>query len=199
MSKKLHFRHSAMNAGKSIQLLQIAHNYEQQGQRVQVFTDKADTRFGEGVVASRLGPQRPAILFDRDFDFTTAVRDVACVLVDEAQFLTAKQVRDLHIITKTRDIPVICFGLRTDFLGNPFEGAAYLLALAESIEEIKTTCQCGGKATMNIRVDSHGVRVEEGPQKEIGDASYRSVCGRCFYLPRALAAHAAAAMAEQPA
>lgn len=181
MSKKLHFRYSAMEAGKSISLLQIAHNYEKMGQTFQVFTDKADNRFGEGVVASRLGPKRAAIQFDRDFDFLAAVKDVACVLVDEAQFLTAKQVKDLHYITQVREIPVICFGLRSDFQGNPFEGAAYLLALAESVEEIRVNCQCGRKATMNVRLDSNGNRVEDGPQKEIGDTSYRSVCGRCFY------------------
>jgi len=107
---------------------------------------------------------------------------LACVLIDESQFLTAAQVRQLHQIAHTRNLPVICFGLRSDFQGKPFDGAAHLLTLADDIEEIKTICACGRKATMNIRVDDAGQRVHEGEQVEIGgNDRYRQVCARCFY------------------
>jgi thymidine kinase len=184
---KLYFRYSAMNAGKSTSLLQVAHNYEEQGQRVRLYTAAIDDRYGSGCITSRLGPQREAEMFDESFDFLNAVPEagrasVACVLVDEAQFLTPHQVRQLHRIAQVRSVPVICYGLRTDFRGEPFPGSTYLLALADEIEELKNICTCGKKATMNVRVDEAGNRVKEGEQIDIGgNERYRYVCGRCFY------------------
>jgi thymidine kinase len=182
---KLFFRYSAMNAGKSTSLLQIAYNYEEQGQRVQLFTAGIDDRGGVGVIASRLGLQRDAFIFETATNFWDLLQDqseLACVLIDESQFLTPVQVRQLHELAHARNIPVICFGLRSDFQGKPFDGAAYLLTLADDLEEIKTICACGRKATMNIRVDDAGKRVREGEQVEIGGNNrYRQVCARCFY------------------
>lgn len=171
-----------MNAGKSTSLLQVAHNYEEQGQKVQLYTAKIDDRFGVGKITSRLGPQRQVDVFDRDTDFLSRAPDVACVLVDEAQFLTQAQVVQLHQLAQVRGVPVICYGLRSDFRGDPFPGSSYLLALADDIEEIKNICSCGKKATMNIRVDANGKRIREGEQVSIGgNDSYRQACGRCFY------------------
>lgn len=180
---KLFFRYAAMNSGKSTQLLQIANNYEAMGKRVLLFTAGIDNRYGHGKITSRLGIQRDADTFDAALDFFTLDYDgIACVLVDEAQFLSPEQVRQLHRLAHTRNVPIIAFGLRSDFVGAPFPGSAWLLSLAEDVEEIKTICECGRKATMHIRVDGSGQRVKEGPQVEIGDeARYRSVCGQCFY------------------
>jgi len=179
---KLYFRYSAMNAGKSTAMLQVAHNYEEQGQQVRLFTAAIDDRYGIGRVTSRLGPQRDAHVFDDGFDFLRDCPQVACILVDESQFLTPDQVRQLHRVAQVRGIPVICYGLRTDFRGEPFPGSTYLLALADDIEEIKNICTCGKKATMNVRVDPEGRRIREGEQISIGgNDSYRHVCGRCFY------------------
>ena len=182
---KLFFRYSAMNAGKSTSLLQIAYNYEEQGQRVQLFTARIDDRSGVGSIASRLGIQRQADTFDQHTDFETllnAQSGLACVLIDEAQFLAPAQVEQLHRIAHLRNIPVICFGLRSDFQGKPFPGAAYLLTLADDMEEIKTICACGRKATMNVRVNDQGQRVNEGEQVLIGGNSrYQQTCARCFY------------------
>ena len=185
---KLFFRYSAMNAGKSTSLLQIAYNYEEQGQRVQLYTAGIDDREGVGVIASRLGLQRPASIFDGNTNFWDLLQSqsaLACVLIDESQFLTPAQVRQLHQIAHTRNLPVICFGLRSDFQGKPFDGSAYLLTLADDLEEIKTICACGRKATMNIRVDDAGQRVREGEQVEIGGNNrYQQVCARCFYAEK---------------
>lgn len=171
-----------MNAGKSTSLLQVAHNYEEQGQKVQLYTAAIDDRYGVGKITSRLGPNRQTAVFDRDTDFLASAPEVACVLVDEAQFLTTTQVQQLHQLAQVRGVPVICYGLRSDFRGEPFPGSAYLLALADDIEEIKNICTCGKKATMNIRVDTEGRRIREGEQVSIGgNESYRQACGRCFY------------------
>ncbi|MFZ6654442.1 thymidine kinase [Undibacterium sp. TJN19] len=179
---KLYFRYSAMNAGKSTALLQVAHNYEEQGQKVLLYTAAIDNRYGAGKVTSRLGPQRQAEVFDADFDFLAETPKVSCVLLDEAQFLTAEQVKQLHQLAQVRGVPVICYGLRSDFLGEPFTGSAYLLALADDIEELKNICACGKKATMNIRVDEKGTRMKSGEQIDIGgNERYQHVCGRCFY------------------
>ncbi|TFW15997.1 thymidine kinase [Duganella callida] len=180
---KLYFRYSAMNAGKSTAMLQVAHNYEEQGQRVRLFTAAIDNRYGVGKVTSRLGPQRETEVFDAQTNFLDKIdTKVACLLIDEAQFLSREQVRQLHQLAQVRGIPVITYGLRSDFLGEPFPGSAYLLALADDIEEIKNICSCGKKATMNIRVDADGKRIKEGEQISIGgNESYRQACGRCFY------------------
>lgn len=171
-----------MNAGKSTSLLQVAHNYEEQGQKVKLYTAAIDNRYGVGKITSRLGPQRDVDLFDTHTDFLANAPAVACVLVDEAQFLSKAQVVQLHQLAQVRGVPVICYGLRSDFRGDPFPGSAYLLALADDIEEIKNICTCGKKATMNIRVDAEGRRIREGEQVSIGgNDSYRQACGRCFY------------------
>ncbi|WP_107872265.1 thymidine kinase [Pseudoduganella sp. UC29_71] len=180
---KLYFRYSAMNAGKSTAMLQVAHNYEEQGQTVRLFTAAIDNRYGVGKVTSRLGPQRETEVFDADTDFLKLIdQRIACLLIDEAQFLTTVQVQQLHKLAQVRGIPVITYGLRSDFRGEPFPGSAYLLALADDIEELKNICTCGKKATMNIRVDQDGKRMKEGEQISIGgNESYRQACGRCFY------------------
>ena len=179
---KLYFRYSAMNAGKSTALLQVAHNYEEKGQQVCLYTAAIDLRYGAGQVTSRLGPQRSAHVFDADYDFFTQTPQVNCVLLDEAQFLSALQVRQLHQLAHLRGVPVICYGLRSDFLGEPFVGASYLLTLADTIEELKNICTCGKKATLNIRVDANGKRLTSGAQIDIGgNERYQHVCGRCFY------------------
>jgi thymidine kinase len=130
---KLYFRYSAMNAGKSTALLQVAHNYEENGRRVAIYTAEIDNRYGIGVVTSRLGPQRSVQTFDASTDFYGRFkgdRDLSCVLVDEAQFLSPQQARQLHRVAHVLNIPVICYGIRSDFLGEPFPGSAYLLTLA---------------------------------------------------------------------
>lgn len=178
---KLYFRYSAMNAGKSTAMLQVAHNYEEQGQQVRLFTAAIDDRFGVGKITSRLGLQRDVETYDAGTNFL-ALERVACVLVDEAQFLTVAQVQQLHQLAQVQGVPVICYGLRTDFRGEPFPGSIYLLALADDIEELKNICSCGKKATMNVRVDENGQRIREGAQISIGgNERYRQACGRCFY------------------
>ncbi|MHB1797348.1 MAG: thymidine kinase [Vulcanimicrobiaceae bacterium] len=182
---KLYFRYSAMNAGKSTALLQVAHNYEENGRRVRIFTAAIDHRYGAGFVTSRLGPQRKVDTFDEATDFMSPMTDdehLSCLLVDEAQFLTPEQVRQLHRVAHMLGIPVICYGIRSDFRGEPFPGSAYLLTLADSIEELKNVCSCGKKATMNVRMDERGARITEGAQIAIeGDVRYVQMCGKCFY------------------
>jgi thymidine kinase len=152
---------------------------------VHLFTASIDDRSGAGCIASRLGLQRQADVFDTHTDFLALLsveEGLACVLVDESQFLTPEQVRQLHRLANVSSVPVICFGLRSDFQGNAFPGSAQLLTLADDIEEIKTICACGRKATMNIRIDDAGQRVHAGAQVEIGgNERYQQVCARCFY------------------
>ena len=188
---KLFFRYSAMNAGKSTSLLQIAYNYEEQGQKVLLCTARIDDRSDLGIISSRLGLERQAATFDESTDFWallsgpqrgSGAQPIACVLIDESQFLTPAQARQLHRLANTVGLPIICFGLRSDFMGQPFPGAAHLLTLADDSEEIKTICACGRKATMNIRTTDSGERVREGEQVEIGGNNrYQQVCARCFY------------------
>lgn len=171
---KLYFYYSAMNAGKSTTLLQAAYNYEERGMRVLLYTPIVDDRAGVGTISSRIGLEREAFAFPNDFDLFVHIRDqqkespLACVFVDEAQFLSAKQVLQLTLVCDRLGIPVLCFGLRTDFLGEPFEGSKYLLAWADSLGEIKTICYSGKKATMNARLDENGNRVSVGEQVSIG-------------------------------
>lgn len=182
---KLFFRYSAMNAGKSTSLLQIAYNYEEQGQQVALFTAAIDDRAGIGKINSRLGLTREARVFDADTDFYAllgAPQGLACVLIDEAQFMSAAQVRQLHRVAHTCNLPIICFGIRSDFRGDAFPGAAALLTLADDLEELKTICACGRKATMNVRIDAQGRKVKEGEQVVIGgNDRYKQSCARCFY------------------
>lgn len=171
---KLYFYYSAMNAGKSTTLLQAAYNYEERGMRVLLYTPLLDDRAGVGNISSRIGLQREVFAFPNDFDLFVHVGEeqkqspVACVFVDEAQFLTAKQVLQLTLVCDRLGVPVLCYGLRTDFLGEPFEGSKYLLAWADSLGEIKTICHSGKKATMNARLDENGERVSTGEQVSIG-------------------------------
>ena len=172
---KLYFYYSAMNAGKTTTLLQSAHNYRERGMRVALLTPRLDHRAGSGTVASRIGLQSEGIAFGAGQDLEALVRaDVAargrlhCVLVDEAQFLRKPQVWQLSEVVDALDIPVLCYGLRTDFRGELFEGSQYLLAWADEISEIKTICHSGKKAIMNLRVDAQGRAVSDGPQVEIG-------------------------------
>jgi thymidine kinase len=185
---KLYFRYAAMNAGKSTALLQVAHNYEERGLRVLLFTAAHDQRAGAGVIGSRLGLQRGADTFGADTEFAAgplrarAGGELACVLIDEAQFLTPAQVRQLHRLAHGDALPVICWGLRSDFQGEAFAGAAQLLTLADEVEEMRSICACARKATMNIRIDAQGRRVQQGEQVVIGgNERYRAVCPACFY------------------
>ncbi|MFG6459834.1 thymidine kinase [Roseateles sp. BYS96W] len=181
---RLWYRYAAMNAGKTSSLLQVAHNYEENGEKVLLLTSALDDRDGPGLISSRIGLKREAATYTSSTNFLERLKDVevACVLIDEAQFLTVDQVRQLHRWVHTNDSPVMCFGLRSDFRGDPFPGAAMLLTLADNLEEIRTACRCGKKATMNIRIDEAGERVQEGDQVLIGGNSrYRQVCARCFY------------------
>ncbi len=172
---KLYFYYSAMNAGKTTTLLQSAHNYRERGMRVLLFTPALDFRDGSGVVASRIGLRAEGEAFSRTDDLEVWLRDdiakhgkVDCVLVDEAQFLTKPQVWQLSEVVDALRIPVLCYGLRTDFRGELFEGSQYLLAWADEMAEIKTICHSGKKATMTVRVDDNGFAVQDGPQVEIG-------------------------------
>ena len=172
---KLYFYYSAMNAGKTTTLLQSAYNYHERGMRTLVLTPCLDHRAGEGVVASRIGLKARARTFDGSEDLLALVQaDIAmrgplgCVLVDEAQFLAKAQVWQLSDVVDKLGIPVLAYGLRTDFRGELFEGSRHLLALADNLVEIKTICHTGKKATMVVRVDENGLAVKDGPQVEIG-------------------------------
>jgi thymidine kinase len=172
---KLYFYYSAMNAGKTTTLLQSAHNYHERGMRTLILTPRLDDRYGEGIVASRIGLKARGLIFERDDDLQAmALSDIDrlgalhCVLVDEAQFLSRQQVWQLTEIVDRMRIPVLAYGLRTDFRGELFEGSQYLLAWADNLSEIKTICHTGRKATMVVRVDEHGRAVTDGPQVEIG-------------------------------
>jgi thymidine kinase len=180
---KLYFRYAAMNAGKSTSLLQVAHNYEERGREAVIYTSVLDNREGDGIVASRLGVRRPARTFSAETSFANAFAShPGCILVDEAQFLTPAQVRELHRLAHEQHVPVICYGLRTDFRGVGFPGALELLAIADALEELKTVCRCGRKASMVIRHNAQGERIFEGEQVQVGgDETYESVCPTRFY------------------
>ena len=172
---KLYFYYSAMNAGKTTTLLQSAHNYHERGMRTLILTPKLDNRYGEGVVASRIGLSARGRVFERDADLLAIVRAdidangaLHCVLVDESQFLSRRQVWELSEVVDQLGVPVLAYGLRTDFRGELFEGSQYLLAWADSLSEIKTICHTGRKATMVVHVDEHGRAITDGPQVEIG-------------------------------
>jgi len=180
---KLYFRYAAMNAGKSTNLLQVAYNYEERGQTALIYTAAIDHRAGDGIVASRLGVKREVQVFTPDTSFDDAFSQrPGCILIDEAQFLTPRQVRELHRRAHEDHVPVICYGLRTDFRGEGFPGALELLARADALEEIKTICRCGKKASMVIRHNEKGERLFEGEQVQVGgNETYESVCPSRFY------------------
>ncbi|HLF32272.1 MAG TPA: thymidine kinase [Xanthomonadales bacterium] len=184
---KLYFYYSAMNAGKTTVLLQSAHNYRERGMNPMLFTPALDDRHGTGVIRSRIGLEAEALIFERDQDLFSRVRqelgqkNIHCVLVDEAQFLSRDQVFQLGEVVDRLEIPVLCFGLRTDFQGELFEGSRYLLAWADQLEEIKTICHTGRKATMVVRLDEAGYALKEGSQVEIGgNERYVSVSRKAF-------------------
>ena len=186
---KLYFYYAAMNAGKSTTLLQSAHNYHERGMNTLLFTPLLDDRYGEAKITSRIGLQSNAYAFDPSYDLfvhvrrEVAEREIHCILIDEAQFLTARQVMQLCAVCDKLDIPVLAYGLRTDFRGEPFEGSKYLLAWAEELTEIKTVCHTGKKATMNARLDASGARVYEGEQIDIGH-HYIALSRKEFQLER---------------
>ncbi|MBL8891115.1 MAG: thymidine kinase [Planctomycetaceae bacterium] len=186
---KLYFYYSAMNAGKSTTLLQAAHNYHERGMRTLVYAPMLDDRHGIGKITSRIGLTSSAIVLPAEMDLYEDVKQrhhdkpVHCVLIDEAQFLTAKQVLQATKVCDLIGIPVLCYGIRTDFQGEPFEGSKYLLSWAEEISEIKTVCQSGRKATMNARLDENGNRVWEGQQVDVGH-HYIAMSRKEFQLER---------------
>jgi thymidine kinase len=186
---KLYFYYSAMNAGKSAVLLQSNHNYREKGLNTLLYTPRLDNRYGVGKITSRIGLQSAAKMFDREFDLFVDIqnemqqKDIHCVLIDESQFLTKIQVLELTLVVDHLNIPVLCYGLRSDFRGEPFEGSMYLLTWADELSEIKTICHSGSKATMNARLDDQGNRVWDGSQVEIGH-NYVSMSRKEFQLHR---------------
>lgn len=181
---KLYFRYGAMGSGKTIDLLKVAYNYEERGQKVLIFTSSLDDRYGVGKITTRVGLQREAIILSREFNIYEYVKKldekVDCILIDEANFLAKEQVYQLSDVVDYLNIPVICYGLRSDFRMEFFEGSGPLMEIADKIEEIKTICECGAKATVNMRfVD--GKAVINGEKVFIGgNESYKSVCRKCY-------------------
>ena len=185
---KLYFYYAAMNAGKSTTLLQADFNYRERGMETMLWTAALDDRSGTGTIGSRIAINAPAHTFEPAIDLLEAIgeelkkRPLHCILIDEAQFLTRDHVEQLCRIADELSIPVLCYGLRTDFLGNLFEGSAALLALADALIELKAVCECGRKATMNLRVDADGHAVAAGAQTEIGgNDRYVALCRRHFF------------------
>jgi len=184
---KLYFYYASMNAGKSTTLLQTAFNYGERGMKVSLWTAALDDRAGFGAISSRIGLSSDAHRFENDTDIEAHVlaehgeTPVACVLIDEAQFLTKTQVWQLARLSDEANIPVLCYGLRTDFQGELFPGSAALLGIADKLVEMKAVCDCGRKATMNLRVDESGKAVREGAQTEIGgNDRYVALCRKHF-------------------
>jgi len=184
---KLYFNYSSMNAGKSTALLQANHNYLERGMKTKMFTFSGDNRYEENRIVSRIGIDADALPFYEDTDlFQSLIEDkdqieIKCVLIDEAQFLTKKQVAQLGRIVDELDTAVLAFGIRTDFQGELFEGSKYLLAWADNLKEIKTICWCGRKATMVVRLDEEGNIVSQGEQLEIGgNEKYVPLCRAHF-------------------
>ena len=184
---KLYFYYSSMNAGKSTALLQSSYNYKERGMNTLILAPELDDRYGAGKVTSRIGLEADAITFSRTDDVYEVVSGILgtqplhCVLIDEAQFLTKEQVFQLGEVTDRLNIPVLAYGLRTDFQGEPFEGSKYLLAWCDNLKELKAICHCGHKATMVIRLDQAGNAITEGTQVEIGgNDRYISMCRKHF-------------------
>ena len=184
---KLYFYYSSMNAGKSTALLQSSYNYKERGMDTLILAPMLDDRYGAGKVTSRIGIDAEATVFRRDDDLYALVEGLHsqgalhCVLIDEAQFLTRDQVFALSDVTDKLNIPVLAYGLRTDFQGEPFEGSKYLLAWSDNLKELKAICHCGSKATMVLRMDGDGNAVTEGSQVEIGgNDRYISTCRKHF-------------------
>lgn len=187
---KLYFYYSAMNAGKSTILLQSAYNYQERGMDTLLFMPAIATRAKPGKISSRIGLAANAITFDRTFNLFDFVKNTAknnsklsCILVDEAQFLTKAQVLQLSNVVDQLNFPVLTYGIRSDFLGEPFEGSLYLLVWADNLIEVKTICHCGKKAIMNTRIDAQGKMIKQGGQIQIGgNESYTATCRKHFML-----------------
>lgn len=184
---KLYFYYSSMNAGKSTALLQSSYNYKERGMKTLVMAPLLDNRYGAGKVTSRIGIETDATVFGQADDLFAVVEQqhneepLHCILIDEAQFLTRDQVFQLSDVTDKMNIPVLAYGLRTDFQGEPFEGSKYLLAWSDNLKELKAICHCGSKATMVLRQDSDGNAVTVGSQVEIGgNDRYISMCRKHF-------------------
>lgn len=187
---KLHFYYSAMNAGKTTLLLQSSYNYKERGMDTLLYAPKIDNRYGVGKITSRIGLQAKSVITaDKNFDFYESVRvnlklnpKLSCILVDEAHFLTREQIFQLAKIVDKLDLPVLAYGLRSDFQAEPFTGSIYLLGLADNIIEVKTICHCGKKAIMNMRIDEAGNKIEKGAQVHIGgNEAYVSTCREHFF------------------
>jgi len=184
---KMYFYYSSMNAGKSTSLLQSSYNYRERGMRTLVLAPALDDRYGAGKVTSRIGIETEALTFKPADDLFAIAKEhsddegLHCVLIDEAQFLTKDQVFQLGEVTDKLNIPVLAYGLRTDFQGEPFEGSKYLLAWSDNLRELKAICDCGAKATMVVRLDEAGNAIREGSQIEIGgNDRYVSMCRKHF-------------------
>lgn len=184
---KLYYYYSAMNAGKSTTLLQSAYNYQERGMNTLLLTAALDDRYHQGSITSRIGISAKAELFSADTELFELISrqhlqtSIGCVLVDESQFLTKEQVYQLSEVVDQLDIPVLAFGIRTDFRGELFPGSQALLAWSDKLIELKTICHCGSKANMVIRVDAQGQAIKEGTQIEIGgNDRYISVCRKHF-------------------
>ena len=183
---KLYFRYGAMNSGKTTALLQVAHNYEEKGMRVLLMKPAIDTK-GDNLIVSRLGISRPVdVLLTKEDIIIKYLPDIdiplGAIIIDEAQFLTPEQVNELYFITKALNIPILCYGLRCDFQMKGFPGSTRLLEIADSLEELKTICSCGKKATQNLRLVNNKP-VFEGEQISIDnqdEVKYDSVCGDCY-------------------
>jgi thymidine kinase len=185
---KLYFYYAAMNAGKSTTLLQADYNYRERGMETMLWTARLDDRAGAGVIGSRIALSAPAHSYDENVDLFGEITDelkrrkLDCILVDEAQFLSQRHVLQLCEVADRLGIPVLCYGLRTDFQGKLFPGSAALLALADSLVELKAVCECGRKATMNLRLDDQGHAVAAGAQTEIGgNDRYVALCRKHFF------------------
>ncbi len=184
---KLYFYYSSMNAGKSTALLQSSYNYRERGMNTLVMAPELDDRYGAGKVTSHIGLETAATTFRPEQNLLDIVKSkldespLHCVLIDEAQFLTKEQVFQLGDVTDELNIPVLAYGLRTDFQGEPFEGSKYLLAWSDNLKELKAICHCGSKAIMVVRMDEQGEPIREGSQIEIGgNDRYVSMCRKHF-------------------
>ena len=184
---KLYFYYSAMNAGKSTSLLQSAYNYKERGMRPFIMSAAIDNRYSIGKVTSRIGLEAEAYLFHKEDNLFKILfeenkkQGINCVLIDESQFLSREQVKQLAIAVDDLDIPVLCYGIRTDFRGELFPGSQHLLAWADNLIELKTICHCGSKATMVVRTDEDGNIINDGDQVVIGgNDRYQSMCRKHF-------------------
>ena len=184
---QLYYYYSAMNAGKSTSLLQSAYNYKERGMHITLFTAALDNRYGTGKISSRIGLEAPANLFTPQTDLFAEMRNecdkqkISCLFIDEAQFLTKQQVIQCLQIVDALKVPVLAYGLRTDFKGETFEGSQYLLAWADKLSELKTVCHCGRKANFVARLDENGDPISEGAQVDVGgNEKYVSLCRKHF-------------------